>query len=426
VISRGTVKPVWGNPTPETMELMPKLPVLSIMKCDGQRLVEMIEKGTVEVVVHVKADNAWKKTYNVVAKVGNRKPDSEFVLLGGHLDAWNPGVTCNATGAAMMLELARVFQQNVRDLERELRIAFWTGHETGIMSGSTWYVDNFWTELSERCLCYVNCDSPGLAEATIFGSSDTEELSDFTVRTAKEVLEPGFPVESYREEKTGDRSFFGIGIPCTNAWMRFSPEKIAEWHGAILGWWNHTPHDTIDKVDPKNFQRDMDVKVLELVRLLNARVYPFNFRRVIDLFQARVKQFQSAQEVLDLTDLSHGIDELGRLLDLFYDKTADPRALADDRAVAAANEVQRVLGRELIPVNYSGVDRYYQDTYGSSYMRVALPRIREIERLSQVKDDSERMLLVTKLVRERNRLLDTTKRCSRVVRAYLGSGNGWF
>ncbi len=425
VISRGTVKPVWGNPTPETMKLMPTLPVVSIMKCDGERLVEMIKNGPVEVVVYAKADNAWMKTYNVVAKVGNKKTDSEFVLLGGHLDAWNPGVTCNAAGVAMMLELARVFQENADDLERELRIAFWTGHETGIMSGSTWYVDNFWTELREHCLCYMNCDSPGLAEATIFGSSDTEELSDFTVRTAREVLDPDFPIESYREEKTGDRSFFGIGIPCTNAWMRFSPEKIAEWHGAILGWWNHTPYDTVDKVDPRNFERDMDVKALELVRLLNARVYPFNFRRVVDLFEVRVGQLQSAQEALDLAGLSQGIAELGRLLSLFYDNTADPRTLADDEAVASANEVQRVLSRELIPINYSGVDPYYQDTYGSTYMRTALPRIREVERLSQITDDAERNLLVTKLARERNRLLDTMRRCSRVVRAYLGNGNGW-
>jgi len=426
VISRGTVKPVWGNPTPETMKLMPQLPVVSIRKRDGQRLVEMITKGRVEAIVRAKADTGWKKTYNVVAKIGNGGDDSEFVLLGGHLDAWNPGVTCNATGVAMMLELARVFQRNSSDLKRELRIAFWTGHETGIMSGSTWYVDNFWTELRERCLCYVNCDSPGLAEATIFGSSDTEELSDFTVKTAKDAVGEDFPIESYREEKTGDRSFFGIGIPCTNGWMRFSPEKIAEWHGAILGWWNHTRFDTIDKVDPKNYERDMHIKTLELVRLLNARVYPFNFRRVVKLFQTRIEEFKGAQDVLDLTDLSRDAAELDSLLNRFYEHTADPRTLEDTKAVASANEVLRVLGRELIPVNYSGVDSYYQDTYGSSYMRYALPRIREVERLSEVKDTGEKMLLITKLVRERNRISDTLRRCSRVVCAYLDNGNGWF
>ena len=114
------------------------------------------------------------------------------------------------------------------------------------------------------------------------------------------------------------------------------------------------------------------------------------------------------------------------LLNLFYEHTADPSTLEDAKAVASANEVLRVLGRELIPVNYSGVDSYYQDTYGSSYMRYALPRIREVERLSEVKDTGEKMLLITKLVRERNRISDTLRRCSRVVCAYLDNGNGWF
>ena len=130
----------------------------------------------------------------------------------GYQVAFDVSAVPEPTGVAMMLELARVFQRNSSDLKRELRIAFWTGHETGIMSGSTWYVDNFWTELRERCLCYVNCDSPGLAEATIFGSSDTEELSDFTVKTAKDAVGEDFPIESYQRRRPVIAASSGSGF----------------------------------------------------------------------------------------------------------------------------------------------------------------------------------------------------------------------
>ena len=47
---------------------------------------------------------------------------------------------------------------------------------------------------------------------------------------------------------------------------------------AGLGWWWHTPHDTLDKIDPDNLVRDTRVYVHTLWRLLTDDVLPLDYR----------------------------------------------------------------------------------------------------------------------------------------------------
>ncbi|MFQ6075350.1 MAG: M28 family peptidase [Candidatus Bathyarchaeia archaeon] len=130
VLPLGTVKRIWGNPTPETIGEMPNIPAVGITRADGEWLKELCGKGHVEVWMRAEAWRGWGKVVELDAHVEGTLEPELYPLVGGHYDAWGPAATCNATGNAMLLELAQVFAKHRRSLRRSVRFAWWTAHET--------------------------------------------------------------------------------------------------------------------------------------------------------------------------------------------------------------------------------------------------------------------------------------------------------
>src|SRR5262245_41774930 len=151
----GSVKPVWGNPTPETYRSeMATLPCIGIARTAGLQLRELLKRGPVRVWFRANVENGWRPVQTTVGEIEGRSQD--FVVVGGHQDSWpGPQATDNAAGNACILELARVFNQHRDKLRRGLVCGFWTGHETGTMIGSSWYVDRNWDRLREHAVAYL-------------------------------------------------------------------------------------------------------------------------------------------------------------------------------------------------------------------------------------------------------------------------------
>ena len=113
-----------------------------------------------------------------VGEIEGRSED--FVVVGGHQDSWpGPQATDNAAGNACILELARVFNQHRDKLRRGLVAGFWTGHETGTMIGSSWFVDRNWDRLREHAVAYLQIDQPACAGTTRWSSASNVELKRF-------------------------------------------------------------------------------------------------------------------------------------------------------------------------------------------------------------------------------------------------------
>ncbi|HYF07086.1 MAG TPA: M28 family peptidase, partial [Acetobacteraceae bacterium] len=147
----GSVKPAWGNPTPDNYSSeMPTLPCIGIARTAGLKLREMIRQGPVRVRMRAHVENGWRPVQITVGEI--KAPGSDdFVLVGGHQDSWpGPQATDNAAGNAVMMELARVFNQHRDRLRRGLVFGFWTAHETGTMIGSSWFADRNWDRLREH------------------------------------------------------------------------------------------------------------------------------------------------------------------------------------------------------------------------------------------------------------------------------------
>lgn len=84
---------------------------------------------------------------NVVAEIpGSERPD-EVVIIGAHLDSWQPGTGAqdNGTGVASVLEAARAIQALHRPPRRTIRFVLFGGEEEGLL-GSHAYVNRHLTE----------------------------------------------------------------------------------------------------------------------------------------------------------------------------------------------------------------------------------------------------------------------------------------
>jgi len=437
VICMRALKAVWGNPTTKTFDEIPQVCAVTISRPWGERLRDLCLRGKVTVKMNVSSVRKWEtlpqpygflkgavepdKVVLVAGHVdawepgvtcnatlpqpygflkGAVEPD-KVVLVAGHVDAWEPGVTCNATGDATMLEIARVLAQNRAHLRRSICFAFWNGHEIAEAAGSTWFVDNFWPEISKNYVAYINVDSTGMKGTSQFKVSVSRELSDMVKSLSEELLEE--PVEVSYLTRTGDQSFFGVGVPAIAGRYSFSDEYVKRTHGATLGWWNHTIEDTLDKYDPEVMAKDIKVQMGYIWRLATDRVLPYSAARLVADAEQKIKAL--AEESKNVIDLNPILAELKRL-DAGVNKlySLDASSLTDEQA-ALLNKAQMAVSRYMTNVLYTKAERFEQDSYGLSILSKPIPLLYPVIEL-QNKDraSQEYMLLETELLRARNRV----------------------
>jgi hypothetical protein len=69
----------------------------------------------------------------ICMKVGSKYPN-EMYIIGGHMDGigWGQAVNDDASGSAIVMELARIFSSPDVQTERSIRFALWNNEETGL------------------------------------------------------------------------------------------------------------------------------------------------------------------------------------------------------------------------------------------------------------------------------------------------------
>ncbi len=362
------ISPVWGNPTAETRHNLPTTVVLSVGKSNGVRLKAALA-GNVPVTARLQAevDTGWRKTPILEAELfpEGAAAEAPFVMFSGHHDTWYYGVMDNGSANATMLEVARIAAARRGDWARGLRLCFWSGHSHGRYSGSTWYADTHWDELNRRCVVHVNVDSTGGIGATVV--SDTPSAAELRGLAADAVLAQGGEVHAgHRMARAGDESFWGIGIPAMYMGMSEQPAGStinpaagvlgggAGRRGAGLGWWWHTPHDTIDKIDPENLARDTRIYFHTLWRLLSESRLPLDYAETAGDLLGELAALQAKLGArFDLAGLSA---RAAALRDAAAALIARPAAQDD-----AVNAALMALGRALVPLDYTLGDRFDHD-----------------------------------------------------------------
>jgi Peptidase family M28 len=420
----GSVKPVWGNPTPETLHTeMARLPCVGIARTAGLKLREMLKEGPVRIWMRANVENAWRPVQITVGEIEGRSRD--FVVVGGHQDSWpGPQATDNAAGNACILELARVFNQHRDKLRRGLVAGFWTGHETGTMIGSSWFVDRNWDRLREHAVAYLQIDQPACAGTTRWSTASNVELKRFHQGVEKRLL-GNRPFAWRRAVKNGDASFFGLGVPMLAAQGAFTEEELKKTALANLGWWHHSIENTIDKLDFEFMADHLRLYAAYLWDLCTAVVLPFEYVSVADAFIERLDELKGGAEGIGLegaVDAARAFKVAAEKLEAVSQDWRQRYAAGtttDEAPAERLNACMKRLSRALVPLASTSKGAYGHDPYGYTPQGSMIPTLYEVPRYAKLGDGEERWMLETQLVRDRNRIADALLDCRRLVEATL-------
>ncbi len=409
---------IWGTPTPRWIHLLPSIPIVSINKEDGIHLQELTKTQRVRVRVKAITETAWRKIKVTVASILGTSEPERFLLIGGHIDSWYEGVTDNATGNATCLELARVLMKYQQQLKRGVKIAWWPGHSTGRYSGSAWYADNFWLDLHENCIGYINIDSPGVKGGTERQPSSMPEALQFVEEVVEEFGE-SIGESRWGECKMGDQSFLSLGIPSLSFYT--SIPKQQDVYGSGGAWWWHTKYDTLDKADKKILTLDTKLYAILASRLCTYPVLPFDYACVADAYKKALTKLQyQVKTVFNLEpaiklgeDLIKQILLLNNTVETIISLKKEIETVKLQKNFEEINTCLIRLSRVLNPVFHTEYGKYDQDPAIPFRPIPVLQQVVELNALDP--NRSEFRFLKTHLIRQRNQVAHALYKASTII-----------
>jgi hypothetical protein len=368
------LSPVWGSPTLDQLALYPHTPAISVRQADGQRIRSALTSGSCSARIDAVVETGWRTLPLLEASLPGTVEPNSFVLFAGHIDSWHYGAMDNGSANATMLHLARLLAERRTLLRRGLRICFWSGHSHGRYAGSAWYVDRHWEELRRHCAAYVNIDSVGGCGATLLSEgycmAETFDLGRAVIRR-----HGGQDFAGARVGRAGDESLVGVGVPALLMTVSEQPPQAGATGAASviggrsggLGWWWHTPEDTLDKLDPELLARDGRLYAATLMRLCAEPILPFNYAAAAAELDDLIAMYQRLLgDRFDLGSAAECAQALRR------EAAALHVAIEALRARLAAGELEpahlteinmaiMAIGRATIPLNYTAAGPFGHD-----------------------------------------------------------------
>ena len=259
---------------------------------DGLRIFKA-EAKKARVCLHSK--HCTSTSVNIIAEVKGETYPNEIIVIGGHYDSppGVPGAFDNASGVAMVMELARLYSQ--RGSKRTLRFVAFGGEEGGLL-GSQRYVTQLKEQrgkgvdsLSDHLFC-LNLDGLGIALGTnscyVLGPP---EIGD-TVKTLGEEL--GIPHIVKEDIDFSDNlPFAWNGVP--------NISLTREGAGAEF---IHTVEDTIELIDIEQLQQASQfIDALLAQTAARAELWPFK-RQIPSKMLDKVRETQRKWELTQQKD----------------------------------------------------------------------------------------------------------------------------
>jgi aminopeptidase YwaD len=195
----GLIQPALSQPA--------SIPAVFISRDDGRRLAQQAAVGQVTVALAVDGRSETIRSENVIA---TRPGSAEGTLIiGGHLDsvAGSPGANDNASGSAVVLELARAMA--AVPTSAELRFILFGAEENGLI-GSRAYVQRLSEAERGRILGMINLDMVGIDLR--FSAAGSPRLSALAREKAAE-LGRSLPEATNAGGGSDHASFSRVGVP---------------------------------------------------------------------------------------------------------------------------------------------------------------------------------------------------------------------
>jgi hypothetical protein len=229
-------------------DAQPKIPAAAVSPEDAMMMAKLLADG-VPVKVHLEmgaqmlpdADSA-----DVVGEIPGRTYPEQVVVIGGHIDSWDVGQGAQDDGASIMACLQALALMKKLGLQprRTVRVAFWVNEENGGRGGETyraWVGDKIKDQVAA-------IEMDGGAEAPRGYGAGVDAASMETLRQIGKLLER---IGAHEVAAGGGGSDIA---PLIKDGVPGLAERTVGTHYFD---WHHTEADTLDKVNPEDFRRNM-------------------------------------------------------------------------------------------------------------------------------------------------------------------------
>ncbi len=194
------------------------------------------------------------KYHNVIGVIKGTKYPDEYVMLGGHLDAFDvaTGGVDDGSGATPAMEAARLIMEAGGKPKRTILVCLWAGEEFGLLGSKHWVLSNEdkWPKIAN----YFNRDGgPTVANSLSVPESMWDDMEE--ICKPLNSINPDFPFTLRKAEPRkiptrgggSDHAYFAMKAVPTMSFGTADPKGYDFNYGEI---W-HTERDTYDKSIPE-------------------------------------------------------------------------------------------------------------------------------------------------------------------------------
>jgi len=449
-----------------------KIPVMPISWGDAKPLLEQIEgelapeawRGALPITyhigpgpatVHLKLDFDWanRPLYDVIATIPGAVYKDQWIVYGNHHDAWANGASDPSSGAAALLETARVLGTLAKQgwqPKRTIVLALWDGEEFGLL-GSTEWVEKHLDELDRKAAVYINTDSNGLGALSASGSHTLEMFFKEVMRDTADPVASKSLLELSRANASRSRADGSRGPEFHLGALGAGSDYVAFLDHAGIASLNlgfggneesgvyHSNYDTLNWYDRFSDSTRVYGKTLAqmmaatLLRLADAPVLPFEFETFSATLRRYVSEIQkeaparpgaaARQGNLDLHEIADQVTKLAVAAKAYEDELAAlwkrPGASAPEK-LAKLNESLSHAERSLLsPAGLPGREWYRHQIYApglnTGYGAKTIPGVREAVEAQHWRDANRESRRVAQVLRAMTRQVDEATRLLKTV-----------
>jgi Zn-dependent M28 family amino/carboxypeptidase len=188
--------------------------------------------------------------YNVIGDIVGRKHPDQVVVIGGHLDSWDPGTGAidDGAGVAIALGAAKLIHDLPQRPDRTVRVIAFANEEMGLWGGRA-YADKHAAEVGQFQL---GSESDLGAGPVYQMTASVKPQARGAIEQIAKVLEPiGV---TYDPKRPG-----GGGSDLSQMHHKGMAALSLDQDATYYFDWHHTANDTLDKIDPQQLAQNVAV-----------------------------------------------------------------------------------------------------------------------------------------------------------------------
>ena len=221
------------------------IPAAALATIDAAQLARLVALGPTRVRLALDCGHDGEATsYNVIGEITGSTRPNEIVLIGGHLDSWDPGTGAIDDAAGIAITMATGALLKPLHPARTIRVVAFANEEQGLWGGKA-YAQRHANEVA-RTVMAVESD---LGAAPIYGfDSSARDLQPAALAQIQQVLAPlgisWMHGQGEPESDIGPMTEAGVAW----AWLGHDATHYFDLH--------HSADDTLDKIVPSELAQN--------------------------------------------------------------------------------------------------------------------------------------------------------------------------